>query len=126
MNTANIVSGLRWVALLGVISVASGCATRAPQPLYQWGSYQAQVYAYMKGDGSPLEQYEALQKDMQEAQAKGKSLPPGFLAHMALLEMKLGQDALATTHLEQEKAMFPESAAYVDWLLKQKHAPGKS
>lgn len=111
---------------LGTTALVCGCASTAPQPLYQWGSYQAQVYAYMKGDGSPAEQYSALQKDLNEAQSKGRRLPPGFLAHMALLEMKLGQDDLAVTHLEQEKALYPESTGYVDWLLKQKHAPGKS
>ena len=38
--------------------------------------------------------------------------------HLALLYAKTGDDANARKHLEAERAKFPESAAYVEFLLK--------
>jgi hypothetical protein len=108
-------------SLLSALALV-GCA-QAPQPLYHWGSYPEQVYQYLKGDGSPTEQYTALQQQLRDAQAKHLALPPGFYAHMALLEMNLGQMDQAVAHLETEKSLFPESTAYVDWLLRRAKTP---
>ena len=35
--------------MLTAIATVAGCQT-APQPLYQWESYQPQVYEYFKGE----------------------------------------------------------------------------
>jgi hypothetical protein len=111
----------RLLSCAAVVAVLFGCAS-APEPLYQWGSYQSQVYAYLKGDGDIGDQYAALQKQLAETQSKGKQVPPGFFAHMALLEMNQGQNDLALKHLQTEKSLFPESAPFVDWLLTHRDA----
>lgn len=102
--------------LTGLLSLV-GCA-QAPKSLYNWGGYQAQVYQHFKGDDtSPLEQFAALDKHRQEVLKAGLALPPGYLAHMGLLQYKLGQAQAAQQLLQAEKANFPESGRYIDELI---------
>jgi hypothetical protein len=109
--------------LLTAIALAAalvGCAAPPPKPLYHWDGYQAQVYEHFKGDGkSPQEQLSVLEEQMQKAQGKGEALPPGFRGHLAMLYLKLGRNGEALQQLEAEKAAFPESAPYIDFLLKR-------
>jgi hypothetical protein len=115
----------RWggVALLGGALV--GCA-QPPRPLYHWGGFQNQLYAHFKSDGSgPAEQLRLLEAEALRAQGAGLPLPPGFRGHLAMLYLKLGRDGEAFAQLEAEKAAFPESAPFMDFLLKRAHTrPG--
>ena len=96
-----------------------GCAQPGPKPLYQWDGYQPAVYQYLKSNGSePGAQISALEAQIEKNQAAGVATPPGMRAHLALLYSKMGDDVAATRHLEAERAQFPESSAYVDFLLK--------
>lgn len=99
-------------ALLG------GCATS--NQMYQWENYQPQVYEYFKGDGKgPEAQISTLEAGLQKIQAKGKTPPPGYHAHLGLLYAQIGKEDQLVQHLQTEKALFPESAAYMDFLLKK-------
>ena len=96
-----------------------GCA-QPVKPLYQWDGYQVAVYQYLKTNGGePGAQIAMLEAQVEKNQAGGVATPPGMRAHLALLHSKIGNDAAARTHLEAERAQFPESAAYVDFLLKR-------
>ena len=95
----------------------AGCAS-APQPLYQWESYQTQVYDYFEGE-SKEKQIEALERDLEKMRAKNHVAPPGVQAHLGLLYAEVGNDGKAAEHLAAEKALYPESAAYIDFLLKK-------
>jgi hypothetical protein len=102
-----------WVGALAV----SGCANR-PQPLYEWGGYQAQVYEYFKGQSkSPQDQLLVLEEDLQGITANGHTPPPGYHAHMALLYATVGKGDQAMKSFQAEKALFPESAKYIDFLV---------
>lgn len=101
-----------------------GCVS-APPSLYGWGSYQSQVYEYLKSDGSsPQEQVATLEKDLQEMSAKGKPAPPGFHAHLGLLYATVGKVDDSIEEFQIEKTLFPESAQYVDFLLSNKNKGG--
>ncbi|MGQ5524275.1 DUF4810 domain-containing protein [Chitinimonas sp. PSY-7] len=103
---------------LGAVMLG-GCATPS-RPLYNWGSYQQQVYESLKDSGSsPEQQISALERDMQKAQAKGEALPPGFHAHLAMLYAKVGKSDQVRQQLEAEKAQFPESTTFMDFLLRK-------
>jgi hypothetical protein len=111
---------IRAVRLMATLAVASlvGCAV-APKPLYYWEGYQRQVYEYLKGDGtSPTEQLLVMQAQAEKARAAGATLPPGFRAHLALLHLQLGRYDEARQLMEEEKAAFPESTQYMDFVLK--------
>jgi len=111
-------------AILLALSLAA-CAT--PQkPLYQWASYQGSMYQYFKNSGSNTgEQINMLEAQLRKNKLAGEATPPGLHGHLALLYTKMGNDIAAREHLQAERALFPESAAYIDFLLKNaaKSAP---
>ena len=95
----------------------TGCVT-APKPLYQWGSYQAKVYEHLKGQGNgPEQQIIDLEKDIEITASKGATPPPGLYAHLGLLYLTTGKADRAAQAWSKEKALFPESAHFMDYLL---------
>ncbi|MEM5389390.1 DUF4810 domain-containing protein [Paraburkholderia phymatum] len=99
-------------------ALLSACAsTTSSVALYQWDGYQPQVYEYFKGQKSPLEQIDALEKARQQILAKGASVPPGFHAHLGMLYASVGKSQEAKQELLAEKQSFPESSTYMDFLL---------
>ncbi len=115
--THAVIRPLAAVVALAVMLSMTGCAN-APKPIYQWEGYQAQVYEHFKTQGNaPEAQIQALEADLQKIAAKGGTPPPGYHAHLGLLYTAAGQNDHAVQELMKEKAMFPESTAYVDFLL---------
>ncbi|MGE7955963.1 DUF4810 domain-containing protein [Pseudomonas sp. NPDC089530] len=102
-------------AVLGSVLLA-GCS--GPKTLYQWETYQAQTYEYFKGEQASEAQVEALERDLQKIKATGKAVPPGYHAHLGMLYAGLGKDDQMVQQFNTEKALFPESASYMDFLLK--------
>ncbi|MDZ5603061.1 DUF4810 domain-containing protein [Pseudomonas sp. RP23018S] len=92
----------------------AGCNT--PKPLYQWESYQPQVYEYFNGD-SKQEQALALERDLEKIKAKNGAVPPGYHAQLGLLYSSLGKHDQMIQQFNAEKALFPESTTYMDFLL---------
>ncbi|UUT25590.1 DUF4810 domain-containing protein [Pseudomonas chlororaphis] len=101
--------------LLGSVLLA-GCS--GPKTLYQWETYQAQTYEYFKGEEAKEAQVEALERDLQKIKSTGKAVPPGYHAHLGMLYAGLGKDDQMVQQFNTEKALFPESAPYMDFLLK--------
>lgn len=102
---------LLWVLLL------AGCV-KAPKTIYEWGDYQPTVYQYYQQDKMGLqEQIQALQKVIELAKAKDKSVPPGLHAQMGLLYSQTGKIDEAFQQFAIEKNLFPEAAPYMDFLL---------
>ncbi|MBM5574259.1 DUF4810 domain-containing protein [Deefgea sp. CFH1-16] len=105
-----------WCSVL-ILGFLMGCA--APQkPLYSWGSYQKEIYAYFKNtQSSPTEQIIALEQQEQKAKAQGLAVPPGFHAHLGMLYANSGQIDKVQQQFEIEKQLYPESTTYMDFLL---------
>lgn len=87
-----------------------GCAVN--QGLYEWGSYQGQVYSFLKGE-PPEQQVVILEKQLADTKAAGKRPPPGFYAHLGLLYSKIGRDGEVAAMFEMERAAFPESNTFL-------------
>ena len=100
---------------LAASALLAGCAP-GPQTLYQWEGYQPQVYEYLKGE-SPDQQIAAMEKDLMLFSAKGGSAPPGFHAHLGMLYSVVGKSDQMVAQFEDEKKLFPESTAYMNFLL---------
>ncbi|CAE6865465.1 hypothetical protein R75461_08246 [Paraburkholderia nemoris] len=111
------------VPLIAASMFLAGCAARQDSSLYQWDAYQPQVYEYFKGQKGPEEQIDALEKSLQQIRAKGKMPPPGFQAQLGMLYASVGKNGQAMQEFEAEKELFPESSAYMDFLMKKKSKP---
>lgn len=108
--------------LLALAVIALGGCSSSKQ-LYSWDQYQPTIYQYYLQDQSgPQEQIATLEKVVEKSKAKAKSIPPGLYAHLGLLYANVGQPDRAYQYFEAEKALFPESAPFMDFLLKQKGA----
>lgn len=105
----------RWLALCAVVLLA-GCSS-GPQTLYQWEGYQPQVYEYFNGEEAREAQVEAMERDLEKIKATNRAVPPGYHAHLGMLYGSLGKDDQMVQQLRTEKALFPESATYMDFLL---------
>ena len=111
---------LKLALMLTAAATVAGCQT-APKSLYQWESYQPQVYEYFKGEPKE-QQVEVMEQDLQKINASGHQAPPGYHAHLGMLYLSMGKDDQMVQELRTEKALFPESASYMDFLLKNAKA----
>ncbi|MDR2195708.1 MAG: DUF4810 domain-containing protein, partial [Gallionellaceae bacterium] len=82
----------------------------------QWEGYQPQVYEYFKG-GSKDAQAAELERGLEAIKSTNGAVPPGYHAHLGMLYMELGKDDQMIQEFQTEKALFPESAPYIDYLL---------
>ena len=104
------------------VLLLGGCAQQR-KPMYQWDGYQRQVYEYLKGDGTGhAEQLGVMLAQAEKVRASGQTLPPGFRAHVGMLHLQLGNLDEARRGFEAEKAAFPESVPFMDFLLKRMNA----
>lgn len=111
---------MRTTSALWMLSLLTlvGCA--APrQSLYQWGDYENQVYARYNDPGkvSVEAQIAKLEEDYQKARSANRTVPPGFHAHLGYLYFEAGKDDQAMQSFQKEKALFPESATYINRIL---------
>ncbi|GLS06135.1 hypothetical protein GCM10007860_33020 [Chitiniphilus shinanonensis] len=123
MNHNNIAVRGTLATLVAACTLLAGCAT-PPTTLYQWEGYQQQVYKYFQGQ-STEEQIGTLEAAFQKIRAKGSMPPPGFHAHLGMLYASIGDEAQAVQQFQTEKALFPESQAYMDFLLKKQPQPAR-
>lgn len=102
----------------------AGCQTT--KPLYSYGSYQSNLYEHFKGDDAAvLKQIENLEKTIAESSAKNLSIAPGIYAHLGYLYIQTGQAETGLSYLTKEKETYPESAHYIDFLMKNAKAGKK-
>jgi hypothetical protein len=121
---------LRWVrrlALGGCLAVLAACAARGPAPLYMWESFPRQQYdALLRESVGPEEQIRLLEAHAEKARGASAALPPGLRAHLGMLHLAAGNADRARELWVAEKAAFPESAPYMDQLLKRLDGPANS
>ena len=108
-------------AILPIVAISayfSACTSfSSSRTLYSWGSYESQVYAYLKGESREA-QIGALERDREKTEAGAYAIPPGFYAQLGLLYAEAGDGAMAASCFQAEKAHFPEAAVYMDFLLR--------
>jgi hypothetical protein len=101
-------------------AVALAACAQAPKPLYYWGTFPSIAYDTLRGDEKgPLDQLHAMDEQAEKAKAAGLPLPPGFHAHLGLIYLKLGRQDDARRAWQTERERFPESAVYIDSLMKR-------
>jgi hypothetical protein len=115
----------RLACAVGVVGILPGCAHKPT--LYMWESFPRQQYDVLLHEGaSPDEQMHVMELHATKARAANAALPPGFRAHLGMLELNAGRADRAKELFEQEKAAFPESAPYMDRLLAKLGPPAQA
>ncbi|CAK0765751.1 conserved exported hypothetical protein [Gammaproteobacteria bacterium] len=110
------------LSVLGSALLTTGCVT-APTSLYQWEGYQPQIYEYFKGQGKgPEAQISTLEEGLQKIRATGRMPPPGYHAHLGLLYSQIGKEDQVVQEFHTEQELYPEAAAYMNFLLSKKIA----
>lgn len=102
---------IRFIITATSILFLTGCATH--KNLYDWGAYEPQVYAFLKGEAADG-QIQILEKHLIEVQGKGTVPPPGFYAHLGMLYNKVGRDSDTAKMFALEMKIFPESSTYIN------------
>lgn len=106
------------ISAMCVCTVLGGCATKQA-PLYQWQGYEKNVDAYFRSDKlSPQAQTQQMEDGLKKIQDSGAAVPPGYNAHLGLLYGQQGNLDLFAQQMLTEKKQFPESAAFMDFLLR--------
>lgn len=117
--------GLRLAMVAALSGVLAGCVS-GPKPLYTWDAFPRAQYQSLLMQSSPDAQIRDLEAMAEKARGKGRALPPGFRAHLGMLYMNTGDLSAARAQWHAEKEVFPESAPYMDRLLKQSASQTKS
>jgi hypothetical protein len=97
------------------------CAACEPvqQPLYDWGSYEDELYAmWIKpGSADPVASSARIEADIQRIEGSGRAVAPGVRAHLGWLYWQQGLVGDARSAFEEEKARYPEATVFVDGIL---------
>lgn len=86
--------------------------------LYYWGDYHKLQYQALDGKASLEEQIAGMEKYFIDAASHHCKPAPGAHAHLGMLYAQAGNRAGAKAQFEKEKTAFPESATYMNFLLK--------
>lgn len=117
---------MRFMLAMACAALLAACAQPGPAPLYLWEKFPRQQYdTLLRPGAAPLEQIAELESHSEKARAAGAALPPGFRAHLGMLKLAHGDVDQARQLWQAEKLAFPESAPYMDQLLKRLDAPAK-
>ncbi len=108
----------RSIAFAGAAALLAACAS-PPKPLYLWEGFPRQQYDTLTRSASPADQILAMQATADKARAAGAALPPGFRAHLGMLQLTAGNAEAARALWLEEEMAFPESTPYIDQLLKR-------
>jgi hypothetical protein len=93
----------------------------APKPLYTWGKYQEQTYAYMKDatDKSLDELQSTYQSLIDKQKGSRQTIPPGICADYGYFLYKQGKKNEGLVLLKKEIALYPESTVFISRIIKK-------
>lgn len=109
---------------LGLVATTLTVAACAPTSRFAWGNYEQALYAYTQNP----EHREVYKDSLVQAITQGEkrnAVAPGFHAELGYLLMEEGQGREALEHFRKERALFPESAPFMDRVIQQL-APAQS
>ena len=110
--------------LLGLL-----CGCTSPY-LYEWGNYDQWLYENYKNPKSDEELYVDLTALITKYESRKnpavKPMAPGLYAEYGFLLMRRGENARAIEYYNKEKALWPESATFMDSMIQVAQIADKS
>ncbi|MGH8616928.1 MAG: DUF4810 domain-containing protein [Burkholderiales bacterium] len=101
-------------ALLAGVLV-SACA---PPQKYNWGGYEPALYSYYKDPTRAAQLAVVLDRVILASEQTKRPIPPGMYAEYGYLLYQQGKNAEAVTFFQKEKALWPESAYFMDTMIR--------
>ena len=103
-----------------VVLIMTGCGQ--PKPLYTYGDYSSSYYASKKNANA--ESLLELQKSIEEAienvdDSRSRRVAPGMYANLGYIYLKSGKTDKAIENFNKEKSTYPESAHFMDRMIKK-------
>ena len=100
------------------ILLLTGCASPS---LYEWGNYDQWLYENYKNPQNDEELYVELTALITEFESRKnpsvKPLAPGLYAEYGFLLMRRGENERAIEYYNKERALWPESAYFMDSMI---------
>ena len=111
------VGGFVALWLIANLMLMVGCESN--RSLYQWGHYEAAVHGSLTrpGEFPPERVLDLLDQDLFYAESIGAALPPGFWAYRGMLLLESGEVDAAISAFETEGQLFPESQAFMEFIV---------
>jgi len=114
---------MRNVMALGACALLAACAT-AQRPKYDWAGYDEALYGYYKHPADNAPYMASLKAAIDHADKNHQRVPPGICAEYGYMLMQQKKYDEAASYFEQEKQAWPESASFMDGMIKSAHAGG--
>jgi hypothetical protein len=112
-----IYTSLYLLPLLGIL-LLTGCSSPY---LYEWGDYDEWLYENYKNPKDDEELYVDLTALITEYESRKnpavKPMAPGLYAEYGFLLMRRGENNRAIEYYNKEKALWPESAVFMDSMI---------
>jgi hypothetical protein len=108
---------IRFILIVSLFSTCglAGCATPAR---FEWGSYDASLYAYSKRPDQLSRYEDALEAAIEKGRADGR-LAPGLQAELGYCYLGEGKRKAAIELFESEMKDFPESRPFLSRIIMQ-------
>ena len=107
------------VGIIFSLLAFSACSVGYKPQLYDWDAYNAVMDSEVaEAEGfQRLEMVRAFQDEINKLPTN--SIPPGALLHLAFLCEQEGLTDEARISMQREKELYPDSAQWIDFILKQ-------
>ncbi len=108
---------MKRLILLGLaFLICSGCT----KTLYNWGSYENDLYQYYKSPQTP-EDHERYMLELfnliEEGESDGRTVPPGIYAEYGYGLYKTGKYQQAIQYFEKERSLWPDASPLMERLI---------
>ena len=97
-----------------------GCATPG---LYQWGGYDAMLYASYKSPEKAVEFRQGLETHVTKMEQSQQKVAPGLYAELGTAYLQAGDKTKAVAMYAKERAAWPESKGLMDTHIKNIDKP---
>jgi hypothetical protein len=108
--------------IIGSVLLISGCGTSAPKTLYTWNNYEA-TSQNLNGKEFDSELVDLhmleIEKIINDSSENNQKVAPGLYAEYAQLLYQKRKKSEAKKYFLLEKQVYPESAVFIDQMLKK-------